>query len=189
VERLAFTVADSFLVRGVGLLLAPGVGDLDPPLRIGDCLRLVRPDGSAVASEVRSLHPLHAPNPIPNPFLVLPEFQPSDVPPGTAVWVASMAEPSSAADRAGGSTRHQQFAAKVAYASIFAKTVEEASENLVRLITKCQCGFDEGVTVWRAVVEDFVQPTDDVSQLNRFGASFSPDQWRRIFEQVQSRLP
>ena len=52
-ERLAFMVADSFPVRGVGLLVAPGVGDLDPPLRIGDRLRLVRPDGSAVASVVR----------------------------------------------------------------------------------------------------------------------------------------
>jgi hypothetical protein len=102
VERLAFTVADSFPVRGVGLLLAPGVGDLDPPLRIGDRLRLVRPDGSAVASVVRALHLLYAPNPIPNPFLALPEFQPADVPPGTAVWVASDAEPGAAADGGGG---------------------------------------------------------------------------------------
>jgi hypothetical protein len=98
VERLAFTVVDSFLVRGVGLLLAPGVGDLDPPLRIGSRLRLVRPDGSEVVSVLRSLHMLHAPNPVPNPFLALPEFQPADVPPGTAVWVASDAEPGAAAD-------------------------------------------------------------------------------------------
>ena len=100
-ERLAFTVADSFSVRGVGLLLAPGVGDLDPPLRIGDRLRLVRPDGSAVASAVRSLHMLHAPNPVPNPFLAVARFQPADVPPGTAVWVASDAEPGAAADSRG----------------------------------------------------------------------------------------
>lgn len=97
-ERLAFTVADGFLVRGVGLLLTPGVGGLDPPLRIGDRLRLVRPDGSAVGSVVRALHLLHAPNPIPNPFLALPELQPADVPPGTAVWVASDAEPAVAAN-------------------------------------------------------------------------------------------
>ena len=99
-ERLAFTVTDSFLVRGVGLLVAPGVGGLDPPVRIGDQLRLVRPDGSAVASVVRALHLLHAPGPVPNPFLALPELQPADVPPGTAIWVASPAEPGAAADPA-----------------------------------------------------------------------------------------
>ena len=32
---------------------------------------------------------------------VAPEFQPADVPPGTAVWVASDAEPSAAADGGG----------------------------------------------------------------------------------------
>jgi hypothetical protein len=84
--------------------------------------------------------------------------------------------------------RHEQFAAKVAYACIFARTVEEASENLVRLITSGECGFDEGAAAWRAVVEDYLQPTEDVSQLNRFGASFTLDQWRRILEEVQSRL-
>jgi len=87
VARLAFIVADSFLVNGVGLLLTPGIGDLDPPLRIGDQLRLVRRDGSETTTVVRSLHVVHAPNPIPNPFLVLSELQPADVPPGTAAWV------------------------------------------------------------------------------------------------------
>jgi hypothetical protein len=98
VERLAFIVADSFPVRGVGLLLAPGVGDLAPPLRVGDRLRLVRPDGAEVASVVRALHMLHAPGPVPNPFLALPELLPADVPPGTAVWVAT-ARPSAEPDR------------------------------------------------------------------------------------------
>ena len=99
-ERLAFTVADSFLVQGVGLLLAPGVGELEPPLRIGDRLRLVRPDGSTVLSVVRALHMLHSPTSIPNPFLALPELQPADAPHGTAVWVATGAEPVPAPDPA-----------------------------------------------------------------------------------------
>ncbi len=85
--------------------------------------------------------------------------------------------------------RHEQFGAKVAYSCIFAKTVEEAAENLVRLITKGECGFDEGAAAWRAVVEGYLQPSDDLSQLNRFGASFTPDQWRQIFEQVRGGLP
>jgi len=102
VERLAFTVADSFLVRGVGLLLAPGVGGLARPLRIGDRLRLVRPDGSNVASVVRSLHMLHALTVVPNPFISLPEMQPVDVPPGTAVWVAPDAAPGTSPTADGG---------------------------------------------------------------------------------------
>jgi hypothetical protein len=91
-ERLAITVTDSFALRGIGLLLTPGVGDLDPPLRIGDRMRLVRSDGSEVVTILRVLHLLHAPNPIPNPFIVMPEFQPADVPPGTAIWVTDPAE-------------------------------------------------------------------------------------------------
>jgi hypothetical protein len=85
--------------------------------------------------------------------------------------------------------RHERFAAKVAYACIFARTVEEASENLLRLITSGECGFDEGSAAWRAMLADYLQPTEDLSQLNRYGASFTPAQWRRVLEQVQSGLP
>jgi hypothetical protein len=85
--------------------------------------------------------------------------------------------------------RHDRFAAKVAYVCIFTRTVEAASGNLVRLIRTGECGFDEGAAAWRAVVEDYLQPADDLSQLNRFGASFTPAQWRRILEQVVSGLP
>jgi len=84
--------------------------------------------------------------------------------------------------------RHEGFAAKVAYVCIFAKAVDEASENLVRLIMAGQSGFDEGPAAWRAVVADYLEPTEDLSQLNRFGASFTPEQWRQVLEQVQRRL-
>ena len=84
--------------------------------------------------------------------------------------------------------RHKSFATKIAYSSIFARTVEEAAENLLRQITKGQCGFDEGVAAWRAVVADYLQPTEDLSDLNRFGATLTPAQWRQVFEQVRSGL-
>ena len=40
--------------------------------------------------------------------------------------------------------RHERFASKIAYVCIFAESIEEASEHLVRLITHRDCGFDEG---------------------------------------------
>src|SRR5687767_4817615 len=98
---MAFTVADCFLIRGVGLLIEPGAGGLDPPLRVGDRLRLVRPNGSEVSSAVQALYLLHGPEPAANPFLALPGLQPEDVPPGTAVWVGSAAEPGATHDGRG----------------------------------------------------------------------------------------
>lgn len=89
-ERLALTVADCFAVRGVGLLVAPGVGDVSPPVRIGDALRLVRPDGTELKVTLQRLDFLHAPNPVPNPFLILPDLLPADVPPGTEIWAAAL---------------------------------------------------------------------------------------------------
>lgn len=84
--------------------------------------------------------------------------------------------------------RHQQFAAKIAYASIFAQTVEEAAENLARLIAKRECGFDEGAKAWLAVLEDYVNAPDDLGQLNRFGSTFTVPQWCVILRQVRSVL-
>ena len=84
--------------------------------------------------------------------------------------------------------RHEQFAAKIAYACIFAKAVEEASENLTRLITKGQCGFDEGTVAWRAVLVDYLATPDDLEQMNRFGASFTVVQWQLVLEQVLAGL-
>src|SRR5262245_42585486 len=85
---------------------------------------------------------------------------------------------------------HEQFAAKIAYACIFAKTPDDATENLVRLIRQQECGFDEGLEASRKVIEDYLGlPPEDLLVLNRFGASFSTAQWRLILEQVISGLP
>jgi hypothetical protein len=84
---------------------------------------------------------------------------------------------------------HEQFAAKIAYACIFAKTPEDATENLARLIANQECGFDEGVEAWRKVIEDYLgSPPNDLLVLNRFGANFSAAQWRLILEKVISAL-
>jgi hypothetical protein len=84
--RRAFTITDAFEVNG-GLLLTPGVGDLNVPIRVGEAVELRRPDGAVLRTVVAALEMLHAPNPIPNPFVLLRGMPAADVPAGTEVWV------------------------------------------------------------------------------------------------------
>jgi hypothetical protein len=97
--RLAFTVGDSFVARGLGLSLFPRAGQLDHGLRIGDALELRRPDGSTRRATVVCLNPVHA-NPTPFCAVVFPDWQAAEAPVGTEVWVAE-AEPAAAPDRGG----------------------------------------------------------------------------------------
>lgn len=84
--RRAFTITDAFNVNG-GLLLTPGVGDLDVPILAGQEVELRRPDGSTRRTVIAALEMLHAPNPIRNPFVLLKGVPTADVPAGTEVWV------------------------------------------------------------------------------------------------------
>ena len=84
--------------------------------------------------------------------------------------------------------RHEQFAAKIAYACIFSKTVAEARDTLLRLIAGRIGGFDEGTTAWCAVLSDYPGAPDDLGPLNRFGASFTAAQWSLILDQVRNAL-
>jgi hypothetical protein len=87
VWRLAFTVGDSFVVRGHGLSLFPSAGEVDHGLRIGDALELRLPDGRVRRASVEYLNSVHA-NPTPFLAVVFPGWEPSDAPAGTQVWVA-----------------------------------------------------------------------------------------------------
>jgi hypothetical protein len=99
VWRLAFTVSCSFVARGLGLTLFPSAGQLDHGLRIGDAVELRRPDGSTRRASVVCLNPVHA-NPTLFWAVVFPDWEPSDAPAGTEVWVAE-AEPSATANHGG----------------------------------------------------------------------------------------
>ena len=84
--RCLFTVADTFLMHGRGLVLAPGVVPLnDERFRPGDPLRLVRPDGSTLHTTIGSLE-LPTPNPKHELFVLLKDLGKEDVPIGTEVW-------------------------------------------------------------------------------------------------------
>lgn len=84
--------------------------------------------------------------------------------------------------------RHEQFASKIAYVCIFTKSVDNAAENLIRLIANRECGFDEGTTAWCDVLADYLQVPDTLCELNRFGASFTTAQWSRVLQQVRTTL-
>jgi hypothetical protein len=84
--------------------------------------------------------------------------------------------------------RHANFAAKISYASIFAKSTEDASSNLVRLITTGDCGFDEGLLTWSGILAEYLDTPSELEQLNQFGASFTTDQWTVVLRQVRAAL-
>lgn len=80
------------------------------------------------------------------------------------------------------------FAARVAYPSIFASSVDAAAENLAKLIANQQCGLEEGPEVWRAVLDSFARNDDTLDRLEimgrRMSAPFSRAEWRDLAEKT-----
>ena len=79
----------SSLVRALAatlLILAPGIStQSEEHVRIGDALRLIRPDGSTVAAQLVGLEMFGGPNRTGIPILVR-ALGKEDVPIGTEVW-------------------------------------------------------------------------------------------------------
>lgn len=76
----------------------------------------------------------------------------------------------------------------IAYASIFAASVDEAAVNLIRLMIGGECGFEGGALTWRGAIAELLLKSSDLSELNRFGARFTGEEWRWILETVVARL-
>ncbi len=83
--RKLFTVEDTFTIRGRGTILVPGLApEGDEHFRIGDALRLVRADGSEVATAINGLDFF---NPGPQgQIAVVVALPKSEVPVDTEVW-------------------------------------------------------------------------------------------------------
>lgn len=79
------------------------------------------------------------------------------------------------------------FGAKIAYACIFQPTVDEAASNLIRLILRGECGFDEDATAWRTAIREY-QVSEHLVELNTLGASFTVSDWRQILRTVLDAL-
>ncbi len=86
-SRRLFTVEDTFTIRGRGIILAPGiVPEGDERFRIGDALRLRRPDGSEVEATIDGIDFFNVPH---GTYPIVVKLSKSDVPLGTEVWSAS----------------------------------------------------------------------------------------------------
>src|SRR5208337_2384973 len=85
--RRLFTVEDTFLIQGRGLVPVPGiVPQGDERFRIGDKIRLKRPDGSEIEWQIGGLEML-CPRPRPDEVVILlKSLTKDDVPAGTEVW-------------------------------------------------------------------------------------------------------
>jgi hypothetical protein len=84
--RRLFTVSDTFLIRGRGLVLVPGIVPVDDErFRAGDPLPLKRPDGTALRTTITNFEIMN-PNPRREVVVCLKELTKEDVPIGTEVW-------------------------------------------------------------------------------------------------------
>lgn len=76
------------------------------------------------------------------------------------------------------------FAARVAYPSIFARSVDAAAKNLANLIGNRLCGLEEGVEAWRPTLDAFARNDDALGRLETMGrrmsAPFTRPEWREL---------
>ena len=84
--RHLFSVEDTFLVRGRGLVLVPGiVPQGEERFRVGDPILLKRPGGAELCATISGLE-LLTPNPNHEVVILLKGLGKQDVPIGTEVW-------------------------------------------------------------------------------------------------------
>ncbi len=90
---LLFTVEQVFQTSNIGCVLAPGVtpGPSVPEVRVGDPIRLLKPNGEIVDTRIHSI-PLFSygsrprPKVLTIPFVLPPQIAKEDVPLGTRVF-------------------------------------------------------------------------------------------------------
>jgi hypothetical protein len=84
--RCLFTVEDTFIIKGPGLIPVPGVVPIGKErFRIGDPLLLKRPDGTSLGATIDGLE-LLCPNPRGDVVILLKDFSKENTPVGTEVW-------------------------------------------------------------------------------------------------------
>ncbi len=86
-DRMLFTVEDTFLLKDRGMVLVPGIGPEDR-IRVGDPLTLKRPDDTRLRTVISGIE-MNTPNPRRTYPLLIRELSKEDVPIGTEVWSAS----------------------------------------------------------------------------------------------------
>jgi translation elongation factor EF-Tu-like GTPase len=90
--RLLFVVEDTFAIRGRGLVIVPGIVQrADEVFRVGDPLRLKRPDGTELLTAVGGLEMFMSPVPGEEIPILLRELGKEDIPVGSEVWSVDQA--------------------------------------------------------------------------------------------------
>lgn len=80
-----------------------------------------------------------------------------------------------------------QEKSKIGYPCVFSESPDDAVGNLLRLILKQECGYDEGAAYWAATITDWLESDCDLSKLSD-GTAFSSEQWRHILMRVAQAL-
>jgi len=91
-STLLFVVEDAFQISGRGCVLVPGPSTepCGPRVRVGDPIRLVKPDGQEIETLVRGVEMIHRrplPKVITAPILLPKEITKDQVPLGTQVFL------------------------------------------------------------------------------------------------------
>lgn len=89
-STLLFVVEDAFQITGRGCVLVPGPSTEPggPALRVGDPIRLVKPNGQEIETLVRGIEMIHRrppPKVVTAPILLSKEITKDQVPVGTRV--------------------------------------------------------------------------------------------------------
>ena len=81
---------------------------------------------------------------------------------------------------------HQRIAEVVGYSCIFESTPESAAQHILKLMSQ-NVGFEKEPDYYRTKFSEILA-TYPLESLSRFGARFSVEQWRSIFETILTRL-
>ena len=84
--------------------------------------------------------------------------------------------------------RAQLDPGKISYPCIFESVPEDAAQNLCRLITDQDCGYDEGVDFWLEITSDLLRGGSNFQHLNCHGTTFSDAWWRDALIRLDSQL-
>ncbi len=86
-SEATFVVADTFLIEGRRLVLVPGFSFAAGSIRVGDKVRLLRPDGTTSVTTIAGLEMINTGRPLEAAPVSLRGVVKSDVPIGTVVTI------------------------------------------------------------------------------------------------------